>query len=102
MTGEAAMLRANWAGWWVRRNPMYLVSAVFMAGGARMYLVSPGTRPGDIGLILLTLGILQAYEWAVTGVLLGCTGGDAPPRISPRCCWSRHSSGRGPWLRQPK
>jgi hypothetical protein len=70
MTDESAALRANWAGWWIRRNPMYLMSAVFMAAGARLYLVSPGTRAGDIGLILLTLGILQAYEWAVTGILL--------------------------------
>lgn len=70
MTGERSMLRGRWAGWWIRRNPMYLMSAVLMAAGARLYLVSPGTRAGDIGLILLTLGILQAYEWAVTGVLL--------------------------------
>ncbi|HOQ84627.1 MAG TPA: hypothetical protein PLQ89_02820 [Phycisphaerae bacterium] len=54
----------------MRRNPMYLLSAACMAVGARLYLVSPGTRAGDVGVVLLTLGIVQAYEWAVGGVLL--------------------------------
>jgi hypothetical protein len=56
--------------WWIRRNPMYLVSAACMAVGARLYLVDPNAYAGDIGVILITLGVLQAYEWAVTGILL--------------------------------
>lgn len=56
--------------WWIRRNPMYLLSAACMAVGARLYLVSPESYAGDVGLILLTLGVLQAYKWAVTTILL--------------------------------
>lgn len=56
--------------WWIRRNPMYLLSAVAMALGARWYLVTPDALAGDVRLILLTLGILQAYELAVSGVLI--------------------------------
>jgi hypothetical protein len=70
MAGETPKLSVRWAGWWIRRNPTYLLSAVFMAVGARLYLVEPRTRAGDIGVILLTLGVLQAYEWAVSSVLL--------------------------------
>jgi hypothetical protein len=58
------------AAWWIRRNPTYLLSAACMAVGARLYLVEPRTRAGDVGMILLTLGVLQVYEWAVTAVLL--------------------------------
>lgn len=58
------------AAWWIRRNPTYLLSAACMAVGARLYLVEPRPRAGDVGMILLTLGVLQVYEWAVTGVLL--------------------------------
>jgi hypothetical protein len=41
-----------------------------MAVGARLYLVQPNTPVGDIGVILVTLGVLQVYEWAVTAILL--------------------------------
>lgn len=61
---------AQGAAWWIERNPMYLLSAACMAVGARMLLVSPSGRAGAIGLILLTLGVLQLYEWAVTSILL--------------------------------
>lgn len=56
--------------WGLRRNPLYLLSAACMAVGARLYLVSPDTYAGDVGVILLTLGVLQTYEWAVLSVLL--------------------------------
>src|SRR5262245_26100443 len=56
--------------WWVQHNPNYLLSAACMAIGARLLLVSPHTRAGDIGAVLLTLGVLQLYEWAVAGVLV--------------------------------
>jgi hypothetical protein len=49
---------------------MYLLSAGCMAVGARLYLVSPDSYAGEIGLILITLGVLQAYEWAVMTILL--------------------------------
>lgn len=58
----------NWR-WWIERNPTYLLSAVMMALGARLYLDTPHSRAGDVGLILLTLGILQTYKWAVAGAL---------------------------------
>ncbi|MCK4340316.1 MAG: hypothetical protein KAY37_01160 [Phycisphaerae bacterium] len=61
---------ARGLAWWLKRNPLYLMSAACMAVGARLYLVSPGSYAGDIGLILLTLGVLQAYKWAVAGILL--------------------------------
>ncbi len=56
--------------WCIERNPMYLLSTACMAVGTRLYLVDPSSRAGDVGLILLTLGILQAYEWAVATILL--------------------------------
>ena len=59
MAGETHRLSVRWAGWWIRRNPTYLLSAVCMAVGARLYLVEPRTRAGDVGVILLTLGVLQ-------------------------------------------
>lgn len=56
--------------WWVRRNPTYLLSAAAMASGAKLYLDAPNARAGDIGLILLTLGVLQLYELAVSTALV--------------------------------
>jgi hypothetical protein len=53
-----------------RRNPLYLLSAAAMAVGARLYLVTPDAPAGEIGLILLTLGVLQLYEIAASAVLL--------------------------------
>jgi hypothetical protein len=41
-----------------------------MALGARWYLVRPDAPAGEIGLILLTLGVLQVYELAVSGILI--------------------------------
>ena len=42
-----------------------------MAVGARLYLVSPGSYAGDLGLILITSrAFLQAYKWAVMSILL--------------------------------
>lgn len=70
MAIEAWNLCSHCCNWWIRRNPMYLLSAGCMAVGARLYLVRPTARAGDVGLILLTLGILLAYEWAVVAVLL--------------------------------
>lgn len=83
MNGQAEMLRAGWMSWWVRRNPMYLMSAACMAVGTRLYLVSPSTRAGDLGLILLTLGILQAYEWAVGAVLIALNRWNRAPEDQP-------------------
>ncbi len=58
------------ARWTLRRNPMYLMSAVLMAVGARLLLVTPAGAAGDIKLILATLAVLQVYEWAVSGILV--------------------------------
>lgn len=69
--------------WWLHRNPLYLMSAACMAIGARLYLVSPGSYAGDIGLILVTLGVLQAYKWAVTTVLLLLHGSRRSPEDEP-------------------
>jgi hypothetical protein len=41
-----------------------------MATGARLLLVGPAGAAGDIKLIVFTLGTLQAYESAVSGILL--------------------------------
>lgn len=68
-----SILRGNYAqciAWWIRRNPTYLVSAACLALGARLYLLEPRTRAGDIDVILMTFGVLQAYELAVAAVLL--------------------------------
>lgn len=56
--------------WWIERNPTYLLSAAAMTVGAKLYLDAPDARPGDVGLILLTLGLLQAYKLAVSAVLV--------------------------------
>jgi hypothetical protein len=41
-----------------------------MAVGAKLFLCAPEARAGDVGLILLTLAILQLYEVAVSTVLI--------------------------------
>lgn len=69
MNGELQGMSARCVAWLLWRNPLYLLSAALMAVGARLYLVSPTDAAGDIGLILLTLLALQAYEMAV-GVIL--------------------------------
>ena len=56
----------RFAMWFLRRNPFYLISAVAMAVGARLFLVGSGEVAGDVRLILQTFAILQVYEWAVT------------------------------------
>jgi|GEM_PF-1181136 len=60
----------RYAGWFLRRNPLYLLSAVAMAVGARLFLVGPGDVAGDISLIVQTLVFVQFYEWAVSFVLV--------------------------------
>lgn len=70
MIDEIYAYSARCAEWTLRRNPMYLMSAVLMAVGARLFLVGPTNAPGDIKLILVTLGALQVYEWAVGGILV--------------------------------
>lgn len=57
--------------WWVQRNPAYVLSAACIACAARMFLV-PAEKPpaGDLAVILITLGVLQAYEIGVTAVML--------------------------------
>jgi len=56
--------------WTLDRNPTYLLSAVAMALGAKLYLFAPNDRAGDVGLILLTLAALQFYEIAVSTILI--------------------------------
>jgi len=56
--------------WIIRRNPTYLISAVLMAVGARLLLVSPNDPAGDVRLIVATLVVLQVYEWAVGAILV--------------------------------
>lgn len=61
---------SNGFHWWIRRNPLYLLSAAAMALGARWLLVHPDSAAGDAGLILATLGVLQLYECTVSAVLI--------------------------------
>ena len=56
--------------WWIRRNPLYLLSAAAMALGARELLVHPDAAAGDVTLILTTLGVLQLYEGSVSAILI--------------------------------
>lgn len=57
-------------GWIIHKNPTYLISACLTAVGARLLLVDPANPTGDINLILVTLGLLQVYEWTVSGILI--------------------------------
>lgn len=54
--------------WWVRRNPMYLISAVCMALAARLFLDERDAPAGAVVVILLTFVVLQVYEWCVGAV----------------------------------
>jgi hypothetical protein len=54
-----------------------------MATGTRLLLVDSSGSAGDIRLILLTLGVLQAYEWAVGGILLGLHTARRSPEDKP-------------------
>lgn len=69
--------------WWVRRNPLYLLSAAAMALGARWLLVHPDAAAGDLALILATLGVLQLYECAVSAVLILLHRGRKSPEDLP-------------------
>jgi len=70
MNSDKKFCCAKWTGWIVQRNPMYLLSAACMAVGARLYLVDPSTRAGDIGIILLTAG--HVWPWTrYRGLALG-------------------------------
>lgn len=79
--GRNGQLRA-WE-WFLRHNPMYLLSAACMAEGARLLLVHPDTRAGDLGMILMTLGVLQAYEWAVATILIALHRSRRSPEDGP-------------------
>ena len=69
--------------WFIQRNPTYLISACLMAIGTRLLLVSPSDPTGDIKLILLTLAILQVYEWAVGAILLALHQAARSPEDRP-------------------
>lgn len=79
--GRNGRLRA-WE-WFLQHNPMYLLSAACMAEGARLLLVHPDTRAGDLGMILMTLGVLQAYEWAVATILIALHRSRRSPEDGP-------------------
>src|SRR5262245_15636111 len=70
MNCESNWHRSRVLAWAIQRNPTYLVSAGLMTAGTRLFLVRSSGATGDIGVILLTLGLLQLYEWAVGGILL--------------------------------
>ena len=70
MNGARLGMYARCGEWLLRHNPLYLLSAALMALGARLCLVDPTDAAGDVAVILLTLAVLQAYEWAVGAVLL--------------------------------
>lgn len=65
-----APLHVRSARWLIERNPTYLASAVCIVIGARLSLVSPATHAGDVGLILLTLGVLHLYESLVAALIV--------------------------------
>lgn len=60
----------RWLAAGIMRNPAYLVSAVLVAAGARLLLVGPADAAGDVALILATLAVVQAYEWAVAATMV--------------------------------
>ncbi|MBK8271288.1 MAG: hypothetical protein IPK83_24400 [Planctomycetes bacterium] len=77
--------RLSWRllAWFVRRNPLYLISACLTAVGARLFLVHPDDPAGDFGLILVTLGVLQFYEWAVAAILVALYRANRAPEDQP-------------------
>lgn len=79
------MHRLSWRllAWFVRRNPLYLISACLTAVGARLFLVHPDDPAGDFGLILVTLGVLQFYEWAVAAILVALYRANRAPEDRP-------------------
>ncbi len=54
-----------------------------MAIGARLFLVSPDDAPGEIRHILLTLIVLQLYEWCVGAVLVALHQSRRSPEDKP-------------------
>jgi hypothetical protein len=58
-----------------------------MAVGAKLYLAAPDALAGDVGLILLTFGVLQAYELAVAGVLILLHRARRSPEDEPSLLW---------------
>lgn len=55
--------------WFLRKNPLYLLSAGTMAVAARLCIADAGTAAGSLYLIALTLFVLQFYEWLVIALL---------------------------------
>lgn len=74
---------AHSLSWLVRHNPFYLLSALLVATGARMHLVGPTDAAGDLQLILMTLCVLQVYEWAVSAVLIALHRSGRSPEDVP-------------------
>lgn len=70
MSQENPLTNRQLCEWFIRRNPSYLVSACLMAAGSRLLLVGSSDPTGDLRLILITLAVLQLYEWMVAGILL--------------------------------
>ena len=74
---------ARIASYVIRRNPLYLISAVAMAIAARRLLLDADARAGEVGRMLLTLGVLQLYELAVGVVLVALHAGRRSPEDRP-------------------
>ena len=89
MTGKMRPICSDGIRWWLRKNPMYLMSAGCIAYGAREMLVLPGSIAGDVSFILLTLVVLQCYEWSVTGFLLILHRSGRSPEDKPSLLLSR-------------
>ncbi len=70
MSAEKCPRRAPIAQWFIRRNPLYIISAVLMAIAARFLLVNPDHPAGNQGVIFLTLLALLVYQWTVGLVIL--------------------------------
>ena len=83
MNGATLNPCARLVDWMLRRNPLYLISAVLMAVGARLFLVDETVAAGDVELILLTLGVLQAYVWMIGAILLLLYRTDRAPEDRP-------------------
>ncbi|HKQ49496.1 MAG TPA: hypothetical protein VJZ71_15600 [Phycisphaerae bacterium] len=69
MSREEPLTIRQFCEWVILRNPSYLISACLMAVGSRLLLVGPAQPTGDVKLILVTLAVLQLYEWTVSGIL---------------------------------
>lgn len=69
--------------WLVDHNPTYLLSACFVAVGARGLLVDPLDPAGDVRLIIITLVALQCYEWTVGAILIALHRARRAPEDAP-------------------